>query len=269
MKDGSRSIQRGATFDKSEFLSMEISNNIVTWPSTLRIDFVKGILLTIFSVLEGFLIWRVLYPKFLTFEHFTPLQSDTIYLFLSIFNFCLVLFIFFKFGNIRLRELVFFQIPTTRIFLKWIYIALGISLFNLFVRFPFGLDAQLPDFIIRHLIILIISAILTPIKEEIVFRGILYGSLRAKFGRTYAFVFSILCFVFAHGTIQALIWQGHWTHFFYFFIFFTIIAFLLVYIYESTYSLLLCIIFHSVSNSVYHIAPLIGFFYGGYTINVS
>ena len=148
------------------------------------------------------------------------------------------------------------------------YIALGISLFNLFVRFPFGLDAQLPDFVIRHLVILIISAILTPIKEEIVFRGILYGSLRPKFGRTYALVFSILCFVLAHSTIQALIWQGNWTHCFYFFILFTVIAFLLVYIYESTYSLLLCIIFHSVSNSVYHIAPLIGFFYGGYIINV-
>ena len=67
---------------------MEISNNTVTWPSALRIDFVKGILLTIFSVLEGFLLWRILYPKFLTFEHFTPLQSDIIYLFLSISNFC-------------------------------------------------------------------------------------------------------------------------------------------------------------------------------------
>ena len=46
---------------------------------------------------------------------------------------------------------------------------------------------------------LVASVVLAPVFEEIIFRGVLYGSLRARFGVWPAVVMSAAIFALAHG----------------------------------------------------------------------
>ena len=163
--------------------------------------------------------------------------------------------------------MVYYVIPSKRVFFFWIYAGIGLTAYYFPLKFPEGLGPQPPDFVFEYLCRFIVLVVLIPIEEELLCRGLLYGAIRTKYGKFKAYVISILIFVFSHRRLWPYIIEGYWDLFFLHLIILTVLACFLTYLYESKRSLLLCMAFHSSANFNLTITPLIGFLYGGYIVS--
>ena len=115
--------------------------------------------------------------------------------------------------------------------------------------FDLGIDKMMILLLAEFLIV----AVLVPIVEEILFRGILYKGLRQKLGFISAAILSSIIFAVLH--IQShLVWQAN-------LILITVILCLslgITYAYEKTGNLWVCIIIHMINNAI---ATLVAFQY--------
>ena len=92
------------------------------------------------------------------------------------------------------------------------------------------------------LIYLIYAVLITPISEELLFRGVLYGSIREIGGAVPAAVFSTAMFAVAHGDIsQAAV--------------VVVIGLVFAFIYEMFGDLLIVILLHAVHNALAILYP--------------
>ena len=225
------------------------------WPQTLQVPLAKGLIWSCLIILEGVIVWRLVSPK-----GFVNVLMQGMHL-------LLVLFVLVQFGRFELRRMVYYVIPPKRVFFFWIYAGIGLTAYYLPLNFWEGFGPQPPDFVFEYLCLFIARIILAPIEEELLFRGLLYGAIRTKYGKFKAYIISISIFVFSHRRLWPYIIEGYWDLFFVYLITLTVIACFLTYLYESKRSLLLCMALHSSANFNVTITPLLGFLYGGYIVN--
>lgn len=224
------------------------------WPPTLQVPLAKGMIWACLIILEGVIVWRLVSPK-----GFVNVLMQGMHL-------LLVLFVLVQFGRFELKKMVYYVIPSKSVFFFWIYAGIGLTVYYLPLNFWEGFGPQPPDFVFEYLCLFIARVVLAPIEEELLYRGLLYGTIRTKYGKFKAYVISILIFVFSHRHLWPYIMEGYWDLFFLYLIALTVIACFLTYLYESKRSLLLCMAFHSSANINVTITPLLGFLYGGYIV---
>lgn len=224
------------------------------WPPTLQVPLAKGVIWACLIILEGVIVWRLVSPK-----GFVNVLMQGMHL-------LLVLFVLIQFGRFELKKMVYYVIPPKRVFLFWIYAGIGLTAYYLPLNFSEGIGPQPPDFVFEYLCLFIARVVLAPIEEELLYRGLLYGTIRTKYGKFKAYIISILIFVFSHRHLWPYIIEGYWDLFFMYLIALTVLAYFLTYLYESKRSLLLCMAFHSSANINVTITPLLGFLYGGYIV---
>lgn len=224
------------------------------WPPTLQVPLAKGVIWACLIILEGVIVWRLVSPK-----GFVNVLMQGMHL-------LLVLFVLIQFGRFELKKMVYYVIPPKRVFFFWIYAGIGLTAYYLPLNFSEGIGPQPPDFVFEYLCLFIARVVLAPIEEELLYRGLLYGTIRTKYGKFKAYIISILIFVFSHRHLWPYIIEGYWDLFFMYLIALTVLAYFLTYLYESKRSLLLCMAFHSSANINVTITPLLGFLYGGYIV---
>ncbi len=89
------------------------------------------------------------------------------------------------------------------------------------------------------------AVIVAPLVEELLFRGILYGWLRTKYGLITSRIVSSLVFAFLHGSIAVLLQTF-------------IVGFGLVLLYERTRTLAPCVVAHATGNLFAAIVSIVG-----------
>lgn len=225
------------------------------WPLTLQVPLAKGLIWPCLIVLESMILWEIVSPK------------GWLNVLMEGMHLLLILYFLDQFGRFELRKMVYYAIPSKRVFFLWIYVGIGLTAYYFPLKFPEGLGPQPPDFVFEHLHPLIVQGVLAPIQEELLFRGLLYGAIRTKYGKFKAYAISILIFVFSHKSLWPYLIEGYWDLFFLYFITFIVISCLLTYLYEEKRSLLLCMAFHGSANFHLNTAPLLGFLYGGYIVS--
>lgn len=225
------------------------------WPPTLQVPLAKGVIWACLIILEGVIVWRLVSPP----RGFVNVLMQGMHL-------LLVLFVLIQFGRFELKKMVYYVIPPKRVFFFWIYAGIGLTAYYLPLNFSEGIGPQPPDFVFEYLCLFIARVVLAPIEEELLYRGLLYGTIRTKYGKFKAYIISILIFVFSHRHLWPYIIEGYWDLFFMYLIALTVLAYFLTYLYESKRSLLLCMAFHSSANINVTITPLLGFLYGGYIV---
>ncbi len=241
----------GSSIEES-FKTESIQEN---WPQTLQVPLAKGLIWSCLITLEGVIVWELVSPKGL------------VNVLMQGMHLLLIVFLLVQFGRFELKKMVYYVIPSKRVFFFWIYAGIGLTAYYFPLKFPEGLGPQPPDFVFEYLCRFIVLVVLIPIEEELLCRGLLYGAIRTKYGKFKAYVISILIFVFSHRRLWPYIIEGYWDLFFLHLIILTVLACFLTYLYESKRSLLLCMAFHSSANFNLTITPLIGFLYGGYIVS--
>ena len=225
------------------------------WPPALQVPLAKGLIWSCLIILEGVIVWRLVSPP----RGFVNVLMQGMHL-------LLVLFVLVQFGRFELKKMVSYAIPPKRVFFFWIYAGIGLTAYYLPLNFWEGFGAQPPDFVFHYLCLFIGGVILAPIEEELLYRGLLYGTIRTKYGKFKAYIISISIFVFRHKRLWPYMIEGYWDLFLLHLITLTVLAYFLTYLYESKRSLLLCMAFHSSANINVTITPLLGFLYGGYIV---
>ena len=232
------------------------------WPQTLEVPLAKGLIWAFLVFIEVKIVWwKFVHPQFV--------QSPNVIMqvFVEGINLLLILYFLDRFGRFELRKIIRYGVPKKKVFFLWIYVGVGLTAYNLPLYFSAGFGSHPPGFVIECLFDLIGLVILTPIREELLYRGLFYGAIRTKYGRIRTYIINVLVFVGLHEQLYSLITGGYWSIFFHHLVLLTVISCFLTYLYESKRSLLLCMAFHSSANFNVTIAPFLGFMYGGYIVS--
>lgn len=252
----------------SESNRTELAQKPLTWPDPLKIPFAKGLIWTLLIVIEIKIIGGPLYSKIVQSSNLSAIGEEFFYVFLRGINLVLILYLLNRIGNFKLQDMTFYSTQNKKTLIFWIYVGLGLKAYSLPFYFPEGFGVQPPVFIVEHLMAIVVSVIIAPIEEEILFRGLLYGALRTKLGKVKAYIIGVVVFILAHKQIYDLAIAGYWDLLLHHLISFLIISCLLVYLYESKRSLLLCMAFHGSANLLHNLAPLLGFLYDGHIVQL-
>lgn len=231
------------------------------WPLTLQVPLAKGLIWVFLVFVEVKIVWwKFIHPQFV--------QSPNVIIqvFVEGINFLLIFYFLTRFGRFELWKMIRYSVPLPKVFFLWIYVAVGLTAYNLPLYFSAGFGSQPPYFVIESLFALISTVVLASIREELLFRGLFYGAIRTKYGRVSSYIINVLVFVGVHGQLHSLVTGGYWSIFLHHLILLTVISCFLTYLYESKRSLLLCMSFHGAANFNVTIAPLLGFLYGGYIV---
>ncbi len=235
------------------------------WPLEVDIEFGQGIVLTITVFLGSQLLyWLVDHTQKTVLPFFDYTLSNTgigieIYNgILVILGFILVYIVVQRIGRINIRTLLWHTPPSFKQSLKWAFWGFCLS-FSFCLLQLYGKGYMIKDYSDKSFsyvftitfINIVVSGILAPIKEEISERGILYTALRKK-GKIIAYFFSVFWFVFLHvPSYSNLFFNGIIGLTLHHFIFIILAGIITAYIYESTGRLILCVIFHSASNTTF------------------
>lgn len=235
----------------------------IPWPLEVDIGFGRGIILTIAVFLSSRLLyWISDYTQKIVLSFFQYTLSNTgigieIYIgIVSILRFVLVYIVVQRIGKINIRILLWHTPPSLKQGIKWAFwgfcLSFSFCLLQLYGKGYMIKDYSDKSFIYVYTITFIglaVSGILTPIKEEIIDRGVLYAALRKK-GKVIAYFLSVFWFVFLHvPSYSNLFFNGIIGLTLHHFIFLILMGIITAYIYESTGKLILCVIFHSASNA--------------------
>ncbi|MCE2433722.1 MAG: CPBP family intramembrane metalloprotease [Candidatus Latescibacteria bacterium] len=231
------------------------------WPQILQVPLAKGLIWFFLIFIEVKIVWwKFIHPQFA--------QSPNVIMqvFVEGINLLLIFYFLNRFRPFELRKMIHYDVPAKRVFFLWIYVGISLTAYNLPLYWSYGFGSQPPYFVIECLFDLIGLVILTPIREELLFRGLFYGAIRTKYGRIRAYIINVLVFVGVHEQLYSVVTGGYWSIFFHHLVLLTVISCFLTYLYESKRSLLLCMSFHGAANFNVTIAPLLGFLYGGYIV---
>ncbi len=164
--------------------------------------------------------------------------------------------------GVSITKILGLQATDSKDLLKWGYVALAATSFNLALEIPSGFGPQYESELWFIFIRLIRSVLLIPFYEELIYRFLIYGIIRPRFGRWPAAILSTIIFVFIHQSVQRALAAYSLTIVFLFLTHFSF-GLLAAYLYETRRMLLPCVVIHAAVNLTYHSAPLIGYLIGG------
>ena len=156
--------------------------------------------------------------------------------------------------KIDLRSPPFVELPTRREALKWV--GIGVLLYLVILikflhsEFSWGAPGAL-NYLFFHVVR---GSVLAPVMEELVFRGLCFQAIRRR-SRFLAYIGSSLLFSLSHSASYTdLLLHGNLGMPPEKAVLAVVLGLITAYIYESTGKLTLCILYHSVTNSM----PMLG-----------
>ena len=231
------------------------------WPASLAISFRSGIVLLFIAILTDRL-WiysRIYLRPYIISDTALDWIIEIGVVGLNTVVMCVAIQFITK---ISIQEILGLQQPSLRDLLKWGYVALIASSYNWALEIPDGYGPQYESELWFNFIRLLRSVLLIPIYEEFVYRYLIYGWLRTKFGRWMATFGSSFIFVIVHQSIHKVLVTSALTTSILFIILFTF-SLLAAYLYETRRTLLTCVVIHAAVNLTYWSAPLIGYLWAG------
>lgn len=238
------------------------------WPSEVDIGFYRGVILTVVLYCVFYLLYVIVDSTLLMIFSFYHKRGITDYDFgmqLNIGTQGIVLYslrlgiiyvIVQEIAGIRIRTLLCHTSPSFAQSSKWAFIGICLSLPYLITMWRGNYEDPFLYVLMGTVVSCVSAALMAPIQEEIVHRGVLFPALRKK-GRTMAYFFSALWFVFGHvPSYSELFLSGNIGLELHHFIILVLVAIVAAHIYESTGNLTLCIIFHG----AYNLAPRVSGF---------
>ena len=161
-----------------------------------------------------------------------------------------------------ITKILGFQTTNPKDLLKWGYVALVASSYNLALEIPSGFGPQYESELWFICIRLISTVLLIPFYEELIYRFLIYGMIRSRFGRWPAAIVSTTIFFFFHQSVHRVLATSSWM-IVVLFINLSFFGLLAAYLYETRRTLLPCVVIHAAINLTYQSAPLIGYLIGG------
>ena len=167
-----------------------------------------------------------------------------------------------KFAGIRIRTMLCHSSPTFVQSSKWALVGICLSLPWSISMWRGNCEEPFLYVWLGTAVSIVPMALMVPVQEEIVDRGVLFPSLWKK-GRILAYFFSVLWFVFGHiPSYSELFLRGDIGLELHDFIVLVLMAIIAAHIYETTGKLILCIIFHGACNLVPRISAFVSYFIG-------
>lgn len=234
------------------------SNN---WPVSLSLSLRSGLILLLVAMLTN-RIW--IYSRIVLRPH---ISSDTALDWivevgiLGLITVAMGVAVHFITG-VSITKILGLQKSDSKDLLKWGYVVLAATSFNLALEIPSGFGPQYESELWFIFIRMIRSVLLIPFYEELIYRFLIYGIIRPRFGRWPAVIISTIIFVFIHQSVQRALVAYSLTIVFLFLTHFSF-GLLAAYLYETRRTLLPCVVIHAAVNLTYHSAPLIGYLIGG------
>ena len=247
---------------------------LTPWPSEVDIGFCRGVTLTMILFCTFHLLYTIMDSPLLMILSFYQKRGITDYDFgmqLNIGTQGLVLYslrlgiiyvIVQKIAGIRIRTLLCHTSPTVAQISKWAFIGICLSIPSTLLMWRGYCQDPVLYVWMGTVVSIVAVALLGPIQEEIVHRGVFFSALRKK-GRILAYFFSVIWFVFGHvSSYSELIFRGNIGLELHHFIFLVLLAIIAAHIYETTGNLILSIIFHGACNLAPRISALVSYFIG-------
>ena len=231
------------------------------WPTSLSLSLRSGLILLLVAVLTD-RVW--IYSRIVLRPH---ISSDTALDWIvevgvvGLITLVLVVAVQFLTG-VSITKILGLQKSDSKDLLKWGYVAFVASSFNLALEIPSGFGPQYESELWFIFIRLIRSVLLIPFYEELIYRFLIYGIIRPRFGRWPAALVSATIFFFIHRSVHRVLATSSLTIVLVFISFFSF-GLLAAYLYETRRTLLPCVVIHAAVNLTYHSAPLIGYLIGG------
>ena len=156
------------------------------------------------------------------------------------------------------RLLLLGKIPSVRDLVFWLWLPALFASRGTYLALFHGYRLESPEFAPVVVAAVLSEALWAPVKEEAIFRGMLFAGLR-NWGRPAAYAVTTVVFVMAHTeSISVLLADGttglHWGMI----LLLSMMSVGLNRMYEKTGGLLLCIVIHSMANLVQHVAMVLG-----------